>query len=304
MKARKTALIIGCGKMGCFFDSPGSADISTHAHALSKLGYELSFYDQSSESAQKAAQLWSGEVVELFTNKKYDVGVLSISTVAHYETLSKLPAENFETLVVEKPFCETKELAQEIFKKFNQKTIFINYSRLYLKEYQALKLKIEKGLFGECSRFVGQYSRGMLNNGSHLISLLKFLLNLSDMKVIVNNQSIERVSGFTNYDVYLKNDNLSGSVIGIDDSNFSFWECTLFFEKAVIKISDFGQTVEVYAHSHGQPVTLSENIRINYNDALMNLYKKVEEKDATFALETNGNALYVHEIMKNILGEK
>lgn len=293
----KSALIIGCGKMGCFFDEPNSSDIISHAHALNNLGYELSFYDIAPENSAKAAKMWSGNIASLTDQKRYDVGVVAISTIAHFDILFKLNPEHFGSLVVEKPFCQTRELAQEILQKFNQKNVFVNYSRLYLKEYQNLKLQIRNNVFGECSRFTGQYSKGFLNNGSHLLSLLKFLLDFKDLKVQSNNQFTEKLSGLVNHDLYLKNESLGGSIIGLDDSNYSFWEISLFFQKAVIKITDFGQSIEISGLQ-------KEHIRINYNNALMNLYKKIEDEDDAFALETNGNALFVHEVMKNILGEK
>ena len=56
-------LIIGAGKIGAFFDQPGSENILTHAHAFSTHpGFKLlGFVDSNAGQAQKAVSIWGGE---------------------------------------------------------------------------------------------------------------------------------------------------------------------------------------------------------------------------------------------------
>ena len=58
-KACYKALIVGAGKMGAFFDEPGSDNIFTHAHAYNNHpGFELSgFVDIDGKRARRASRL-------------------------------------------------------------------------------------------------------------------------------------------------------------------------------------------------------------------------------------------------------
>lgn len=293
----KRALIIGCGKMGCFYDGPDSSDIFTHAHALSLKKFQLSFYDKDFEISTKAAALWGGVATKEMSGSRYDVIVVATSTAHHYDILKKLNPEEFDTLIVEKPFCEKSENTIEMLKKFERNLVFVNYSRLYLDQYQFLKNKILKNELGKCTAFSGIYSRGLLNNGSHLLSLFDYLLNLNFFEILVTNKFTESVSGLVNYDFYLKaSDGSRGHLLGIDDSQLPIWEAVLYFEKAVLSINNFGQEVIIRPVTDAAP----ELIKINYNDALVHLYDKVVSKDGEFAKLTQKNAISVHKILENI----
>jgi predicted dehydrogenase len=295
----KKALIIGCGNMGCFYDSPGSSDVFSHAHALSLQNYSLYFYDKNKESSAKAAALWSGVLTDNINSIKYDVVVVATSTSTHYEILRNLDPKNFEALVIEKPFCEKSSQAAESLNKFKNNLVFVNYSRLYFKFYQNLKKRILKNELGKCIGFNGVYSKGLLNNGSHLLSLLSYLTDFKFSQFTINNKYQEKTSGYTNYDLFFIEDKGErGTIMGLDDSLYSIWETVIYFEKGIISLSNFGQEVKIQMINNSAP----ELTKLNYNDAIIHLYEMVVSKDEEFAKLSQNNSVIVHKILENVLG--
>ncbi len=304
MKVERTALIIGCGKMGCFYDSPESPEIESHAHALTKMGFQLFFHDTDSEKSTLAAKKWNGKAVSQLGTEKYDVVVVAAAAQAHYPILMRLPANCFQTLVIEKPFCESLASATEVLSRFSGRRVFVNYSRLYIPAYAQLHRRISQKEFGACLRFAGTYSRGLRNNGSHMVSLLKYLLEFDTLDFKVQRKMIEPASGFINCDVSLQSGHgTSGSLIGFDGSNYAVWEISLYFEKALVKINNAGCEISIQPLSTKNQLLAGEILKqeINYNDALLGLYDRVQKDDSEFAQMTTENALFTHRLIDAIL---
>lgn len=300
----KKALIIGSGKMGCLYDKPGEVDVFSHAHALTRNGFSLDFFDLDIEKSKTAAKIWSGNCVDTVSCKPYTIVVLTTATSSHYDVLKDLRSASFETLVIEKPFCQNSKQAKEIIQSFSDKTLFVNYSRLYLKEVQELKTKILNNEYGSCTNIQGVYSRGLLNNGSHMLSLLDFLIGINEFKFTCNRKIVENKSGLINCDIYFQSTNeCCGAITSIDENNYPVWEVILYFEKAVITITDFDFKIIInQPKTTYQKSTITE-LKINYSTALLGLYEKVIGKDKSFADLTVRNSLHVHNAIERIMGE-
>jgi len=167
-------VIIGLGNIGMNYDLNKNNTILSHCKSVVKSKYfELvGAIDNNKKKRDKFRRLYKKKVFsnaqELIKNKiAFDLVIISTNTNSHLDIVRSLSRQKFEFCILEKPggldFIQFKEILK-ILK--NKKTkVLINYFRNYLKEYEILKNSIKKN---STSYFF--YSRGLLNNCSHLLS--------------------------------------------------------------------------------------------------------------------------------------
>lgn len=178
----KTA-IIGCGKIGTFFDAPDSKKVLTHANAYHKHPQtELKgVMDIHYETARTAGERWEchayGEAWELLENDCPDIISICTPDEYHYNYLNLVADYNPKAVIVEKPL--TKEIGQseEIVSIYTKKDIplFVNYSRRYDKTLQAVRESIDNDEFGQILHASAKYTKGILHNGSHAVDIARYL---------------------------------------------------------------------------------------------------------------------------------
>lgn len=186
-------LIIGAGKIGAFFDQPGSENILTHAHAFFiHPGFKLlGFVDSNAGQAQKAVSIWGGEcfnnLEEALHKHRIDVVCLAVPDEHHYPYLQELAHRNIKIIFAEKPLTKTLPEALEIKQLYSSLPISVqlNYSRRFVPEIIMLRKNIRDGLYGRYLSGTGYYGKGLLHNGSHMLDLLLNLLgNVTDYCLI------------------------------------------------------------------------------------------------------------------------
>jgi predicted dehydrogenase len=247
-------LIIGAGKIGAFFDTPKSDQVLTHAHAFSDLNKFnlIGFVDADLQKAQNAANLWNTRkfksVDDAFSAYIIDVVCVAASTEFHYQVLKELSGFSFKLAFVEKPFVALLHQAEEIKALYEERkiSIAVNYSRRFVPEFEILGDKIRQGIYGEFIAGSGYYGKGILNNGSHMIDVIRYFLGEIDF--------CETISSC--FDAYKNDPSVSAVVtlmaekkIVLQCLNCNFYtqfELDLFFEKARIRIVDSGLRIEEY----------------------------------------------------------
>ena len=301
------ALIIGCSGIGCFWDSPTSPEVLTHAHGLYLKKFQLHFFDLNPERAREAATLWKGEVLaSLGALKSYDVVVVCSPTKTHGEVLSSIKDWEIKKIICEKPFCESMTLAQSVLDKISDDKILVNYSRIFHSDFQKLKLQITLQEFGKPVSFQGTYSKGLNNNGSHMVSLLTYFFGeVQNVKKIFDYK--EQKSGFRNVDVWIDFGGIRGFLGSFDETFYSVWELKIFFEKGNLVISDFGKKIQFFdlVRDKDYPeytvLNLDPSMTIlpNLNGFMTGLYGELDKPNGSthFSLE---NSLAVHEFFEKI----
>lgn len=254
MKRKYNALIIGAGNIGAFNDTPIKKEILTHAHAYSE--HEkfnlIGFVDSDFEKAQKAARIWDTnafkKLEEAFDVDNIDVISVCVPDNLHFCILNKISDYPIKLVFAEKPLTKTLYQADTIIKKYNEKEIPIlaNYSRRFVLEFEELSGKIKSGNFGKYITGNGYYGKGILHNGSHAIDLLRFLIGeIKDFSIMNfendfydDDPSVALILKFENEKVFC--------LQTVNCNQFTIFDMEFIFEKAKIKIKDFGLNIEEY----------------------------------------------------------
>lgn len=247
-------IIIGAGNIGALYDSPNSVNILSHAHGFSKHpGFELvGFIDIDSAKAKRAAKIWNcrffKDIEEALSAESIDVVSIAVPDEYHYSTLLELLKLNIKFIFTEKPLAKTPVEAKDVI-SIQENTnigIAVNYSRRYVPEFERLKHEISSQLYGKFITGSGYYGKGILHNGSHMIDLLRFLVNEIDSAIPIQ----------SSYDFYKDDPSISAILNFIDGrkfflqyvecKNYTIFEVDLLFERGRIKITNSGFNIEIY----------------------------------------------------------
>lgn len=246
-------LIIGAGNIGALYDTPGSADILTHAHAFTTVaGFDLlGFVDSDQAKAAKAAKLWGGRtfrnIDNAFSAQKIDIVCVCVPDENHYEVLDKLAEFPFKLVFVEKPFTTKTKGTQKIIDLYKKRkiSVVVNYTRRFVPEMEEYKNNIKKGLYGKYITGSGLYGKGILHNGSHMINLLDWFLG--NITVV---GAVDHFYDFSNDDptvsAVLKIGKNAFFLKGTDSRLYTVFELDLFFQKKRLRLTHSGSLVEEY----------------------------------------------------------
>ena len=120
-----SSVIIGCGRIGTFFDNPDSEYHFTHAK-----GYYLSenvelkgVFDINADSVKKAARLWKTEsftdLESMLSTIKPDIISICVQDEYHYEYLKQVAKFHPRAVITEKPLTVKYEDSLEIYELYD-----------------------------------------------------------------------------------------------------------------------------------------------------------------------------------------
>jgi hypothetical protein len=242
------ALIIGAGNMGALYDTPETEEILSHAHAFYVLKEieDFAFCDLNEENLKEATIRWGKvcytDIKDALSSYKPNLVSVCVSTNYHLSVIKEVVQyESVETIILEKPSGKNLTEALEIQKLISEynKKIIINFSRNYSEGIENLKVDISLNKFGALQHINGIYTKGLVNNCSHLLSILcLFWPNIEFLgkdKSIIDFKPEDPTVSFR-----LKIGPALCSIAGLSETSFSHFEIDFFFEKARIKLSRFG----------------------------------------------------------------
>jgi predicted dehydrogenase len=247
------ALVIGCGNIGAGYDFDNDK-IITHAKALYlNSNFELSVFDPNINLANQVAAKYHCTSLTELTNevlKEFDLISLCSPTSTHCDWLTKLFDLNIQLIICEKPVSNNLEELEILSNKYNSANskVLVNYVRRFQPKYEELKHIIEKILTEEPLLNIQiNYQKGFINNCSHALDLVEYLLN----KPI---NFVEVKKGSCQYD-FLDNDptlslqakwnDINLNILGVAGVHFGLLSIDLFFKYTHISIKDAGQTIEI-----------------------------------------------------------
>jgi predicted dehydrogenase len=251
---RFKALVIGAGNVGAFFDAPGDENVLSHAHAyVVHPGFELlGFVDTDSAKAAKAASVWGCEhfksLEDAFTLHEIDVISVAVPDDWHYEILKAVSAYPLSAVIAEKPITKSIDQGKEIARLYREKgmPIAVNYARRYVPHFIGLNQRIHNGEFGRYLAGSGYYGKGLVHNGSHLVDLLRLLIDEVEQSRVF---SVER-------DFYADDPSIEAVLLfrcgrrfhlqTVPCHAYTIFEVDLFFERGRVRIVDSGFHVEEY----------------------------------------------------------
>jgi len=247
-----SVLIVGAGKIGAFFDTPQSGHVLTHAHAFTAhTGFQLAgFVDSNLDQAKKAASVWGGEAFgslsDAFSRQAVDVVVVATPDELHYPILKEVAVHLPKIVFAEKPLTSTLTEADEISALYLDKgiSLAVNYSRRFVPEIKALRGEIAAGIYGKYLTGSGYYGKGTLHNGSHMIDLVRYLVNnIKETNTISNNKDFYETDPSCSAALTLADETLF-YMQTVDCRCYTVFELDLFFERCRIRITDAGFKIE------------------------------------------------------------
>ena len=181
-------LIIGCGNIAGGFDVHHPDDALPFGHAKAYLqhgGFTLAACVEP-DSAKRTAfqQRWgvaqAADSLSALSNAPGFFDVISVcsTTSSHATDLEAALSLRPKLIFCEKPVTSTLSLTQHWVRRCEEQgvSLAVNYSRRWAADVFRLREELSSGHWGEIRSVVGHYNKGVLNNGSHMVDLLHYLL--------------------------------------------------------------------------------------------------------------------------------
>jgi len=186
---RLRALIVGCGRIAGGFDAArkgAAAPPITHAGAYAKDGrFELAGCvepddDRRTEFMSQWGISASFRRIEdaRSSGSRFDVVSICSPTASHAHDLDVALDMRPRLIFCEKPVTTSAATTERLVERCREAGIplAVNYTRRWDPSITELKAGMQIGRWGVLRCVVGHYNRGLLNNGSHLLDLLTYLL--------------------------------------------------------------------------------------------------------------------------------
>ncbi|MBF0285320.1 MAG: Gfo/Idh/MocA family oxidoreductase [Magnetococcales bacterium] len=251
-----TALIVGCGQIAGGFDeraeSPGDA-VLTHAGAYSRHPEFMIAACVEPDTARRQAFMdyWGVPVgfstLEgcLRTGMAFDVVSVCAPTPLHGSLLEKLLTAPVRAVFCEKPLTDDLERSRYWVREYEEsgKLLAVNYLRRWTPGITALRDELASGAWGGVISAMGSYVKGLLNNGSHLVDLLHYLLGPSlPVAALESRHDFFPKDPTVDAVLRLEQGGLA-YLVGGDARAFTLFELTLIMEKGRIVVENSGRSI-------------------------------------------------------------
>lgn len=250
--------IIGLGNIGMLFDYDldGQEVYLSHLKAFQQHpSFSVSWVVDTNEDLLKMARSRYGsgfscydtlESVEMIP----DIVVIATPTEITRNLFQKVKhwAET-KLFLLEKPFVH-EDLSAKDIEEYSDRCI-VNYIRKYLPFFRSLKSQLNHGKLGKPLAINIKYTKGLMNNGSHFIDLMNYLLgytfDLHSIQIIDTIQDYSAHDLSVSFSVNYKYEEQSVPIIFQcgDERLYSIIELDFLFESSRIRIFDFERNAEI-----------------------------------------------------------
>lgn len=287
---RMKVLIIGAGNIAQGFDDVHDHLIRTHIKGYRNFGeyfYVDTFFDINGAKCESAAMKWSvpnwiSDFSELKMNY-YEVISICTPDDTHGYYLKKAIQMRPKVIFLEKPIGLSYQEAENLFNLCEKYGILllVNYSRLYLTEFQHIKQRIKNGEFGKILSISMKYHKGFYHNASHLLNLLIYLIDPNFERAVITGVINDYTKEDPSYSAYVNlmvNDQKVSLIIDAYDAKIlNMLELDIVTEKGrFIYAESKGAVIDEYKKTiYYDGMELKEFIhtdqyRINYSQAMIN----------------------------------
>lgn len=278
--------IIGLGNIGMLYDFNNNSNHIFLSH-LKSFNYHSDFevinVVDNDESKLFKVKKRFGTKINVFKDVSdirdmTDVVVLSSIYNVNYKHFKKLKKnDKIKLILIEKPFWNETNNFSNI--DLLSTKFYINYFRKSIPFFRKLKTNINNKLFGNVLGVHAYYSKGLKNNGSHVLDLVNYFFgnnfDLNSVKTINEVDDNTRDDTSISFSIKYNYNGTNFPVIlqSLNEKFFSLIEIDLFFEKNRFRIYEFGSKVEVYQIKNDELFTGYKNIVRNKNvDTEFNKY--------------------------------
>jgi predicted dehydrogenase len=180
-------LIIGCGRIAGGYDAERAADAAPLTHAGAFTGdrrFRLAAcVDPDDEQRRGFMERWQiprgyRDVAEVEPDRRFDIVSICSPTPFHAVHLAAALELGPRLIFCEKPLTPTVADSEALIADCGRRAVLlaVNHTRRWAPDVTALRDALRAGRWGAVRGVVGTYTKGLLNNGAHLVDLLHHLL--------------------------------------------------------------------------------------------------------------------------------
>lgn len=251
--------IIGLGNIGMLYDYNNLSESIFLSHTKSFASHNgfliKNLVDKDPRKLDLARKLYGSRInyLEDINQIEQMTDVVVIASIPNVNKILFDQLKNDKSIklfLIEKPFWNNDFIIDDY--KTISNNCYINYFRKSLPFIQDLKKEIDNKRFGKAIGVHAWYSKGLRNNGSHLIDLINYFFDKKfdskSVKIINTVQDYNEKDLSVSFSIGYKYNNGKFPVIFqvADERKFSLIEIDLVFENARYRIFEFGGKVEVY----------------------------------------------------------
>jgi predicted dehydrogenase len=249
-----SAIVVGLGRIGQGYDYDlgGDGVIATHAAAYAKHpGYRLlaAVDPKPAERARFEAKFRCPaypDLPSLMDRHRPEVISLAVPSGSHFAAFREAIRFGPRAVLCEKPIARStaEGLQMQALAEEAGCVLAVNYMRRFEPGAAALKGRIESGEFGSIFKGVAWYAKGLFNNGSHFIDLLRFWLGeVTDAEVIRPGRL--RDDRDPEPDVCLHFGETSVYLLAGRDEHYSIGGIDLYGTGGMVRYAESGNRIEV-----------------------------------------------------------
>lgn len=298
MSCEYSVAVIGLGTIGYTYDSKTVDDLYlTHIKSILKhkkfslkcvVDTDASKLEKISLTDKSIRVFQDWNELELFEGN-IDVCVVSLPTSLHYKCLSDLILfKNIKYFFVEKPLFESNEQYNSFSFTSKRDIIIVNYIRRLMPSYISMQKDISSGRYGKIQKVVGCYSKGLSNNGSHLIDTVRFLTSSSASKGKLLCHMVDYNALDPSVDALVEMSNGDSSflfhMIALDERKYSIFDITIFTDSYKLELVDFGRELKVYETTGDEEYSgynilnpISTSSRMEMDKVMLGVYDTIGE---------------------------
>jgi predicted dehydrogenase len=247
-----SVLIVGCGNIAGGFDQERSIEELpyTHAGAYKRDGrFNIkACVDPDDGRRTEFMNTWGiplgfRSIEEVWGSSScFDVISICSPTMCHAHDLESVLCLNPKLIFCEKPITEFSTQAERLVAKCRDAHIHlaVNYMRRWDPSILKLRVDVLAGKWGQLRSVIGLYNKGILNNGSHMLDLLHFLVGPCEI-FKVGKPTVDFFSNDPTIPVWLEG--LNGLPIYLacgHAEDYAIFELQMVFSQGVLTIEDGG----------------------------------------------------------------
>jgi predicted dehydrogenase len=315
-----SVLIIGAGNIAGGFDTGRNYQDGplTHAGAYSVDNrYQIVGCVEPDDDKRKAfCQHWNIDhafrtISDIPSTFSFEVVSICSPTAFHCDDLLSCLLFNPKVIFCEKPISTSVEQTRRMVDQcaLQNVKLIVNHTRRWDPSIIKLKRDIESLTYGQLRAVSGLYNKGVLNNGSHMVDLLSYLLGPLSLEYI-GNPIYDYVEDDPSVPIVFRSDNNINISINCGNSNdYALFELHLFFENACLSMELGGMRWRIRAAQEnpvfkGYKSLLDDSLfdgqySLSMLSALDDMHQTII--DGKEALSNGYTALYAQEICESVM---
>ena len=254
IKQRFGAAVLGLGKIGQGFDYDRSDDsvVATHASAYARHpGYELlAGVDpdpvQRNRFEEKFRLPAYPDIRSLMEHHSPDIFSVASPSEQHLSVFLEVVEHKPLAIICEKPIAVTGQDGRrmQLLAEQNRCALLVNYMRRFEPGSMEVERMVHSNEMGGVFKGVAWYSKGLLNNGSHFIDLLRYWLG--EVTAVEVMSEGRKWSGLDpEPDICLHFNETPVYLLAGREELFSVGKIDLFCTKGTVSYADFGNLIEL-----------------------------------------------------------